>query len=274
ESYSYYFNGQYSLIALGASLVDLQLLQYPLDQIIPPNAYRLARILLLSGVVLLVLFGCFRNVKAQYARAFLLSLVGYVIIHFAGDQIMDTQTLAQNKFQFFLIPAAILILAGSLWALPRRFSLRLPAVLACVLLSAAGSTQVLNAKINFDGPILIRTFENLLRTATQENTKNLVIINTKERRQLLSFVHAMKHGYDYAILTEDDVEKGLAKVVDLLRYEQIFLVDLHVFQNKKPNFTNEERKIIAQYLRKSGFGTITYLYKDARSKLVRFEKTP
>lgn len=272
ESYSYYFHGDYTIWGLMIQVVDLQLWQYPLVDLLPVEGANILRIILLALAFVAMLCGAFMAIRSKNARAFLLAIVGYIIIHYAGDRIMDTQTLAHNKFEFFLIPAIVLFLAYGICSLTRCNYLKVSLAVILIAFCVAGSTRIYTTKLNFDGPSIIKTFKNEMEANYPEGSRSLVLINTHERRQVLSFAHAVNIDADVALMVEEDIEQGLAKLTDLHRYDRIFLVDLHIAHDKKPNFTNDDRRFIAQHVRKQGFGSFTYLHKQPKNKLVIFEE--
>lgn len=272
ESYSYYFHGENDLISLLPITIDYAFFQFPFNRIVPFESSLFIKTVITAIIVIIFLWGCIKARGLSINNKLLISFICYIIIHYIGDLILETETLSHTKFQFFLIPAFFLLLSNGIFKLTSRYYLKMFALSLCVLLLAVNSCFVLKSKLNFDGPLVLGAFKRLLNEQNDMDDKTLVIINTRARRQLLSFVQAVEGDYDMAIFTEANTNNELSKLQDLAKYERVYLSDLNVIQQKKPNFTPEDLTLISEQLRVSGFSPAEYLHKDARSKLARFER--
>lgn len=265
NNHDYYFHGHYNIVLPIIKSLKQFFLIFFLKRYF--SEFNLYIILILSLIIVAIfIMGSIKFLKSDNNKYFIISLCSYLFIHYAGDWLLKTKTLTIEKFMFFLVPMLFFILSFGIISMPRRFYIKIITLLLCVLMLIPGLVYVYQLKSNFDGPGYINVLGKLISdNSDNRNDKKLIIINTKERRFLLPFIYEIKDPADIVILSENDIHSGLAKINNIQQYRYIFIANLYVEYQEKPQYSENDLKLMTNYLIQNNFKQIKLLINNTNN---------
>ena len=273
----YYFHGQNNLPVMAIEIVLSNFLRFAYQDNSLEFILSLAKIVPFTIVLAIVLFvflmGCKNMLSNKQSRLVLIALLFYLAMHCAGDWIMHAKTLSAKKFQFFLTPMFFFILAFGFVNMSKRFFVRTGAILLFSILLILSSVVIFQAKINFDGPAIVKSINSeISNNFKNENGAALLIVNTSARRFLLSTVHAIKSPIDVTVLTGQDIPAALAKINDITQYDTVYVGNLLVNYEPKPRLTAKDLKLIKNFLERNQFNSTDLILNSEEGALMQFSK--
>lgn len=272
NSANYYFHGQNNLLVIIIQVIYNNFLQIPLpgdslDPVLSP-----IKLLLLAIVLFVFFLGCVNALYHKQGRQVFLALLFYLAAHFVGDWMMQSKTLVFEKFQFFLIPMFFLTFGFGFIKIPNRFYAKSAVVLFFSVLLAISFTTVFQAKSNFDGPAIIRSISTeISRNSATKDDQALLIVNTSSRRYLLPLAHSSDESVAVMIMTDADTAEILSQI-NVNQYDVIFVANLLVQEQARPQFTAQDLEEIAEFLSQKQFINATVLVNDSEGTLTQFTR--
>lgn len=273
---TYYFHGQNNLLLTVFEIIRNNFLRFPFQNYSLSLALSPANIVSFAIIVfvLLVFFiGCRNTLYHKQSRLIFIALIFYLAAHFAGDWIMQSRTLILKKFQFFIVPMFFFVFAFGFVKISNRFFVRTGSILLFSILLILSSMTVFQTKINFDGPAIVKSLNTKISNyLTTENGHALLIVNTSTRRFLLPIVHSIDQPIDVVAITSKDIVRTLAQINTITQYDTVFVGNLFVHHQPKPQLSIQDLKLIKDFLGQGQFTRTNLLINSPKGTLMQFTK--
>ncbi|RJP46729.1 MAG: hypothetical protein C4548_02160 [Desulfobacteraceae bacterium] len=266
DSGTFYFHWQNNPIMIFVEMVRYNFFRFLL------NARPFKLIILL--LVLLVLFiGCKHLLLNKKSRFFLIALISYVAAHLFGDWVMQAGTLSFHKFQFFITPVFLFILAFGLVNLPDRYFIKSGLVVFLSVLLICSSISILQEKKNFDGPEIITLYNaKISESLKSDQSSALLIMNTSARRYVLPVVHFFNQPIDIVVANYGDASKLAGNIKHIDQYDHVFVGNLSVDYEPHPQFSLMDMELIENFLGQKQFIYANLLVDNPDGALIQFNK--
>jgi len=229
NSGDYYFRGQNNPLVIFFVVIRNNFLRFPFQDDSLGLVLFVAKIVAFVIVLLVFSIGCRNMLYHEQSRPFFIALLLYLAAHFAADWIMQSRTFNFKHFQFFVGPMFFFVLAFGLVEMSDRSFLRSALVLLLSTLLVLSSQTVLQAKINFDGPAIVKTLASKISDhLTNRDDSALLIVNTSARRFLFPIVHSIDLPIDVVVFTGGNIAATLATINSVTQYDIVFVANLLV----------------------------------------------
>jgi len=235
----FYFHG-----ALEPSAAAYAVVKNNFKGILPDGWVASAAVTLLA---LAMAHGAWRLLRNAASRPFALAILVYLLTRAAADALLGMKTLAYPAKLFFFVPFSLMLLAAGLDSLPGPRGLRNVAlgVCACLLL---GSSQLAVRKASEKSGL-----NAMIARQLEPEHRALVLYNTRNRRYLFPFVHAVKTPVDLMLLDAERVREAGVAFGSLSAYDRVVLVSQYVPSDPDSFVSISELRRINAALARLGF---------------------
>lgn len=193
-----------------------------------PGTYAWYKFLILAFVAFFCVRGFWDLFKQKLGRLIVFSFAAYLASNYLADLAMKSATINVYKFLFFLTPGLFLFLAAGFNS-DTRFPLWKRASLVCLTgLLAINLFVSFKAPRTDDGPYYVKEFTAAVNQAAAKTQKNLILLNTTQRRDMLSFAYAIRGDADFAAVINNQAMEENLKKSRLSAYDQIFIVQMGI----------------------------------------------
>ncbi len=248
NSGGYYFHGEYELFSIIRSTL-YECSFGPIHLLLDGNIIRIIKIVIAFVFCVQFLAGCIYTFNNRINRLLVISLGFYLLSHFAADWMLQSKTLGFAKFRFFLVPVFLLFTSCGIFCTTKRFYTKLFSVLLLCFILMLGSIVVCKTKSNFDGPH-ISPLRKLIRENSRDNDKKLFIINSRSRRQMFTFAHAVNGPGDLVIIPGNKTISELVEINNIEKYGCIYIVGMFDKGRGKSVFADMRQQFINAVLKK------------------------
>jgi len=247
NGHDYYFHGKFNLFSFIHQVLNSSFCGF-FSSVMDGIIIKSIKFLLTFILCIFFLVGCRNALKSKINTLLVISLVFYLLSHFAADWILKTNTLAIEKFQFFLIPTFLLFISSGLSNTSKHFYIKTFFVSLCCLMLIVGSIAACKVKNNFDGPQSIYPMQKLISENSKNSSKRLFVINRMRIREIFTFAHAIKSPADVIIIPDKKTISELVKMNSIKKYDEIYIVGLFVKEWEKIIFTAKRQEFITEIL--------------------------
>ncbi|MEJ5260482.1 MAG: glycosyltransferase family 39 protein [Anaerohalosphaeraceae bacterium] len=214
-----------------------------------PGTYVFYKFLILgivSGIGITGVFFLWRN---RTGRIFLMSFGIYLAAYYLADCILQMKTLNSPHFQFFTIPAVLLILAAGLCSLPPKVLNPAAAFLFLVLGSNLSCSFAFPR--THDGPHCTRNFTQAIHSRIQDSS-GLLVFNNSFERLILATVAPLRVPLEAVAAPKAAYLSTLNSLGTLQSYEYLFF-PVHDCPDVHWNPDEQTLQQLQDFLEKHGF---------------------
>ena len=145
--------------------------------------------------ICLTLYGFYRfYILNRLTKSFTISFVLYLAIYIAVEKYKDMNTLAYEKYLFFIVPVLCLAIAALLLSIPDKKLKTIIISLFMLVYSVSVIGEINGFKI-YDGPDL-RVPKECYSKSLDNGERVLLIINSKRMRYVFSLIHTLRDKLD------------------------------------------------------------------------------
>lgn len=200
------------------------------------------------AVLVMILVAVIFTLRSPDRRSFVVMVAVYFLSYCISERLTNMHTLTVSKFYFFMIPALFVMVAVGIYKIMPGNFLRNACALLFTAILLSNSVFVSFARPPaLDPPLGLRNVRDKIGSILKNGQKGLVIVNTDDRRCLLSLADAINTPVDIKVLSKKLSPDGhLESLKNIGDYQYIFFV---TFYNKDIAYPPEKTEYILTHLK-------------------------
>jgi len=234
-----YFHGPFRPIVITENILWIHLDTIRWLSIDPLIARIIVKLILGSAILIPVLMGCFLTIREKENPRLIMAVTASFLVYGGVETLMNMNTLEDLHLLFFAIPLMFIFMAKGITHFPNRFRFRFISITLILALFSGNSIAAIASH-----PIRSRGqhFETVcdeINTSCDQNSKNLLLINTAQRRYLFPMAHAIQVPLDLKIIQKNELDSSFILSNQVDQYDLIFFANFYIKYEKK-TYLNDE----------------------------------
>ena len=199
----FYFHGPFKPIVIVENILWIHLNTIRWLSIDPLMVRIIVKLILGSTLLVPIFAGCLFIIRKKINLQFFIAIAASFLVYACAEALMNMNTLEDLHLLFFAIPIMCIILAKGVAHFPNRFKFRTILITLLLTLFTGNSLAAITSHPKRRGEQYIEIFSNTMNFSYSQNSKNLLLIDTTQRRHLFSLAHAIQNPMDIKIIKQN-----------------------------------------------------------------------
>ncbi|MBN1262790.1 MAG: glycosyltransferase family 39 protein [Candidatus Pacebacteria bacterium] len=211
----------------------------------------------------------------EKTRFFAWGMIFFLLIAFLGDVFFYIRSILTKRVYYLIIPVAFLLVSNAVIRIKRRnFKNLLLLLLSGTLFFKTISQLVFKPQTLFKTPPEVFAFQEQISRTFSSPTKNLLLVNTKKRRYLLTLASLLEEPLMVGFLPKNELQSRLRSFSETDKFDLIIFANFFVPYETESSLVKGDLDFVSDFLDRIGYQLRLRLtlVKEEKNQLLIFAR--